>query len=390
MNPDRTAGVAPRPEVCYIVPSLEPHGATHFAHLPAFLTEVARGCTLTVIAERAAPDADLPGVELIVQRYGAGPRVRRILELIALVRRLRQRGCERFFVRISTTAAVSLGMARPWLGGTLYYWTSGQARNLLPPWRTEPLERMRRELALSPLRMALRLADRVVTGPERMVGYYQRAFGVGPERCVLMYNDVDVNRFVPASACADSHDLRARFSVPKNAPLLLFVHHISYRKGCFEVAPILERLPTEVYCLMVGDGPHLPLVRQQMDERGLIPRVRLTGALPNGDLPPIYRAADIAIVPSHEEGCPRVVLEAMASGLPVVAYDVGGIRDLVGGQQQAFIVPRGDVIGFAAAVRTLLETPALRGTLQSENLERVQRFSTSRVAELFVQRIVRS
>jgi glycosyltransferase involved in cell wall biosynthesis len=383
-----TAGQDGSIDVAYVVPRLTAGDDSHFAHLPALLEAVGRLCRLAVVAERADhPPVEIRGVPVVVQQHADRFRLVRMLELVRIARHLRKHGCRRFFVRISVTAALTLAVAGPLLGITVYYWTSGDPVRILPPWSRRPVARLFGEARLLPFRLTLRLVDRVVTGPERMLAFYQRTFGVRPARCVLLYNDIDVDRF--ATTPPETGAVRRRFGLPETGTQLLFVHRISRRKGCFEVAPLMERLPSDVHCLMVGDGPHAAEVRADLAARGLEPRVRLAGAVPNPDLPPICHAADIAIVPSHEEGFPRVVLEAMAAGLPVVAYDVGGLRDLLGSGQQSFVVAPGDVDAFAAAVGRLAADPTLRARLGNENVERVRRYDTSRVAGMFVENIVR-
>jgi glycosyltransferase involved in cell wall biosynthesis len=78
----------------------------------------------------------------------------------------------------------------------------------------------------------------------------------------------------------------------------------------------------------------------------------------------------------------------MACGLPIVAFDVGGSRDILGSKQQRFIVERGDLEGFVSCVMELVQQPHLSPALAEENLKIVKHFSTEQVANMFIQRIV--
>jgi glycosyltransferase involved in cell wall biosynthesis len=90
-------------------------------------------------------------------------------------------------------------------------------------------------------------------------------------------------------------------------------------------------------------------------------RVRFLGY--RGDVPELLRAADIFTLPSHREGMPRSIVEAMLSGLPVVATDIRGSREEVVDGKTGFLVPLGHVAALAQALAKLARDPALRRTL---------------------------
>jgi glycosyltransferase involved in cell wall biosynthesis len=128
-------------------------------------------------------------------------------------------------------------------------------------------------------------------------------------------------------------------------------------------------------------------VVREASEKGL-DNLYFVGPMPNSQVLKYYQATDVCIIPSEEEGFPRKLLEAMACGLPIVAFDVGGIRDILGSKQQRFVVGRGDLEAFVSRVMECVQQPELRRELSEENLQMVQRFSTDRVAQMFVEKIV--
>lgn len=380
--------------VCYILPFYAPDDDSHFSHVPRLLSQLAYYCKVYVIVEKSRVHPDIPNTEIHVQRYGFGPRLLRMIELAFLVFRLYRRGCRKFFVRISVTAALTIGVLAKLLSIKMYYWNSGQGRNILPRW-TDGIQgftrRARAELAYLPFYIATKLAYRFVTGPELMGDYYAKEYGISSRKLIILYNDIDLTRFVPVQGKNRAGIVSIADRSPQNNVVILFVHRLSIRKGPQHLVPLaskLAKVSDNFVFLVVGDGPYRGQLLQEIHSRGLDEKVLIRGAVPNRQLPEYYRGADIFILPSEEEGFPRVLLEAMASGLPVVAFDVGGVRDILGARQQNFVVPRGDIDGFAERLLTLLRDPSLRDELARENLERVQRFSTKRVAQMFVERIV--
>ena len=109
----------------------------------------------------------------------------------------------------------------------------------------------------------------------------------------------------------------------------------------------------------------------------------MLGDVPGHDLPALYGAADLFIHPSYAEGFPRVILEALAAGLPLVTSDAGGTSELLGPLQQQFVISRDDADGFATAEIRLLENPELRRELAAENEQTVRRFDTPVVAAMY-------
>jgi len=370
--------------VCYVVPHYSANDHSHFSHLPAFIAALERHCKVFVIVERSADGPEFPGAEVFAQRYADWFRALRIAEFCVLVVRLYRRGCRRFFVRISLGAAITAGILSWFIPIQVYYWNSGQSKNVFrPPAGLAGLgQALRTSLRSLPFLIASRLVYRFVTGPESMVEYYAREYGVNPERTIVLYNDVDVTRFQPPSP-RQADGFGRRMS-------LLYAHRLSPIRGPQYLVTLAQRICSQfdVVLNVVGDGPYRQELETAIAAAGLTGSFVLAGSLPNRLLPPYYWDADVFLLPSEGEGFPRVVLEAMAAGRPIVSFDVGGVRDLLGPQQREFLVPRGDIEAFASRVSTLLAAPELRWSLSQENRESVQRFNTPAVAALFAERIV--
>ena len=145
-----------------------------------------------------------------------------------------------------------------------------------------------------------------------------------------------------------------------------------------------EEVPTrDVRLVVVGDGPERSRLERAAADPVLDDRMQVVGPVPNRDLPELYAAADCLVMPSYEEGFPRVLLEAMACGTPVVTTDAGGSADVVGADYP-YVAHVGDLdtlTGHARAI--LLLPPEERRALGHQLRERAcKEFSPQRAAAM--------
>jgi glycosyltransferase involved in cell wall biosynthesis len=153
------------------------------------------------------------------------------------------------------------------------------------------------------------------------------------------------------------------------APLLLFVSRLSQEKRAQWLLPVLEALP-KARLAIVGDGPDRPRLERLF--RGT-PTV-FTGFLRGDALAHAYAAGDLFVFPAANETLGNVVLEAMASGLPVVAVDSGGPRELIEHGRNGLLCPPERVEPFVEAVKELVNRPVLTRTLGAA----ARRYATGR------------
>ena len=123
--------------------------------------------------------------------------------------------------------------------------------------------------------------------------------------------------------------------------------------------------------MMIGDGALRLTAAQALQEAGLSDRAWLPGE--RSDVPDLFRAMDVFVLPSLAEGISNTILEAMASGLPVVATDVGGNSELVEAGRTGFLVPRADPEAMADAIRIYVDDPELRRDHGARGRERCER-----------------
>ena len=155
-----------------------------------------------------------------------------------------------------------------------------------------------------------------------------RELGVPGERVRVIYNGVDGELFRPG----DRAEARSALALPVDAPVVLYVGNLKLTKGCMDLLDsfpaVLARNPGARLVFVGSGGAHAGLV-QRSRQLGIETNVLFAGAAAHAQLPRWMQAADVLALPSHAEGVPNVVLEAMACGLPVVATAVGGIPEVL-------------------------------------------------------------
>lgn len=179
-------------------------------------------------------------------------------------------------------------------------------------------------------------------------------------------NGVDTERFVPA---ADRSQARLQLDSPLLAPQAFVVGAVG-RLSAVKNLPLLveafsrvqRRNPAfaaQARLVLVGDGPESASLRTQLDREGIAACTLMPGA--RDDVPAWLQALDLLCLPSLAEGISNAILEAMASGLPAIATDVGGNAELVQNGGTGWLVPSGDADALAARIEAYFEDRATLG-----------------------------
>jgi len=130
-----------------------------------------------------------------------------------------------------------------------------------------------------------------------------------------------------------------------------------------------------------GSGPERDRLETLAQTLGIESAVIFTGRVENEQIAGLYQSADVMVNPSLADNMPNSILEALASGVPVVSTDVGGVPYLVQHEKTALLVSPGDVDGMAKAVIRVLETPALASRLINAGLAEIQQYTWPNVRE---------
>ena len=221
-------------------------------------------------------------------------------------------------------------------------------------------------------RLAMRLADYVLVNAEAVAERLARARVLGPERIVLIPNGVNTVRFSPQPIPRRHRAGHVRVGTVANLRAEKGLEHLVQA-----MVLVRDRYPRERLTIW-GDGPVRADLTRLIDEVGLSGGAELRGATTEPET--ALQTMDIFVLPSLSEACPNVLLEAMASGLPVVTTRVGGNPALVEDEVTGLLVPSGDPDALAKAIMRLIEDPLLAHRLGAAAREVVcARFGVDRM-----------
>jgi glycosyltransferase involved in cell wall biosynthesis len=203
--------------------------------------------------------------------------------------------------------------------------------------------------------------------------------GIGGDRRVLVPNGVRPAPRVPGICAAAKLALLGETT----GPIILYVGRIAEVKGGRLLLRMWSAMPRRdaATLLMVGDGPLRAELEREAAARGFGRSVRFLGSQP--DVTSFYLIADVFVLPSATEGLSNALLEAMAAGLPVVASDVGGNREVVENGVSGFLVDWADPDASARLVVSLLDDAQLRRHVGEAARGRAGDFSIASVAERY-------
>ena len=196
--------------------------------------------------------------------------------------------------------------------------------------------------------------DRLVGNSHAVVEFY-RELGVPDDRLAMIYSGTDDDD----PPVIDRGAIRAEHGFDVDAPLVLFAGRLAEQKrvdDLLKAVDLLQHVQPDLRTLIVGDGP----LRERLEETArafqLDGRAHFLGH--RDDVPRLMAAADIVVLPSAYEGLPNVVLEAMLLRKPVVATAGPGTTEVVVDNETGLLVPVGNVMLLARAIRDLVRDPA--------------------------------
>lgn len=201
---------------------------------------------------------------------------------------------------------------------------------------------------------------------------YVREYDFPEDKVSLIYSGLgNIGDFIDEDESTKSR-LRSELQLEDSFPLIINVARLQPVKGQVQLVPamkkIVEKWP-KAHLLIVGDGPERSKIEQAIKESNFESNITLLGR--RDDVPELLNCADLFLFPSFNEALGLSVIEAMAAGLPVVAYNYGGLRELVNNGENGLLVERGDEAALAEAVIKIMCVEGLASEMGMRGRQRV-------------------
>ena len=171
--------------------------------------------------------------------------------------------------------------------------------------------------------------------------------------------------------------------------VVLFVGRLAEKKGVTYLIEAMKEIDAKL--VIVGDGPLRKQLEEQAKEQG--EKIEFLGAKTHDELKTIYASADVFVAPSvtakdgDQEGVPTAIMEAMASGLPVVASNSGGIAELIQDEENGFLVAEKDVDGLVSQINKTLSNEELFGKIQKKAVEDIKNLDYKELAKKYYKHL---
>ena len=170
-----------------------------------------------------------------------------------------------------------------------------------------------------------------------------------------------------------------------NTPLhLVFAGRFVPQKNPFAIVQALSQLKElDWYCSMLGDGPLFEDVRREIEKSGMSERFDLPGWVTPEDVLDHFSKSDILFMPSLSEGLPVVGVQALASGLAIVASEIGGFLDLVDNEKNGYLIDAHDIPAFSNVLRGMIANPQLLLRFRQASIEKSREFDIQKIVDQY-------
>lgn len=325
-------------KLLYVLPEYNKDLDGHIFYLVNFVAEVAKEVDVFVIVEKSHEQhVQIPNITgAYVQKCSS--LFFRSFELFCVVVWKRLCGYKTAYIHYSYIGAIVASLVLRLSWWKTYYRNCGMmwlfGKNNLLKW-------------------ALHAVNYLVTGVHALKQGYSETYGISQDKILIMPNWVELARLQDPTY--NKQQKKADLGLSPTDKVVLFVHRLAPRKGIQYVSQIAKQFldTPAVKFLVIGDGPYRETFLEEIKDWKLT-NITYIGKVPNREVYRYFLLADVFLMPSEEEGFPRVLIESMACNTPYVASDIGGVKEISPSRQQPYIYTIGNVDGFVAGIRQLL------------------------------------
>jgi len=216
-----------------------------------------------------------------------------------------------------------------------------------------------------PLELKLVQSSDLVTTVSKSIAQELKEYHLNPDEVNVLYNGVDEKFFSPKQRRSDD-----------SKKYIMFVGRIDREKGLFDLLECGRYICSErpdVFFVVVGKGRDLDKLRQKTRKAEVQGRFIFLGQVDKDELVKLYQNATLFVLPSYHEGLPGVLLEAMSCGLPVIATDVRGNRDIISDGENGILVPPKAPKKMAEAISMLLKNERIGKNLSKNARKTIEK-----------------
>jgi glycosyltransferase involved in cell wall biosynthesis len=222
-------------------------------------------------------------------------------------------------------------------------------------------------------RAVIRRSAKTITLTSRSRQYYVNLKIAPPERYIAISDGIDVDRFRALGADHYKAAFACRFNIPQGKKIVLYLGRVAREKGWQHMLGIADRLKdANLHFLVCGDGNERDLMEREISARNHSSRFTITGFVPLDLVPAALACSSVMVLPSQHEEFGGAMLEAMAMEVPVVAFDVGGVHEVLDGGKAGRLIRPGDIGGLAQATLELATNQVSARELAARALDRVR------------------
>jgi len=347
-------------KIVIIFPKFKKDDTSHYPYWYQLFKKAGEKLDLLILFESGDKPECFGNIKIWQQKIKIKPF--NLLERFYLILKLRLLGYQNFYIHYSYWALLLTKFITSILGGKTFLWLCEYHQKL-------PNDKL--------MIRALKSCDVLVTGHQKIAKRYHQLFNKPLENIKIVSNWVNKKKV---------RNQKSEIRTWKN---ILFVHHLSKRKGSRQLPKIikqaLEKEPKFRFTI-VGQGSDFNFLENFIKQDHLQTQVKLVGEIGQNRINNYYQQADLFILPSKSEGFPRVILESMSWGLPYVAFNAGCVWEISPVKQKAFIVKNNNINLF---VKNILEFRNLKSDqlrqIKQANLKQVKKFGLENSVEKFIK-----